>query len=387
MSTFGDLDFPHELSDRLAEDMQPKDGAQAHVYARVELTGPRAMGSKNPWAHARPAEEWARELVTSIVEAATFNTGGSRWTLLSGALLYHGTIAHDGDILSSWSGSPSFVDPSVLDENRRFMPPIKEGTGEALESLDHRFAERLAAQESSAVDAVAEVRWYEAARHRSDAAQRIALHVRAFERALPLAGNERWNDAVKRYFREFWALDVFDSILFNLATSSDFALRTHGIELAGIEEWVIHDGDRFSVALGTVLREAQQIERLLPAEFRLERRAARRAARWAANPTAVRDHISLLEQHFDILLNRALRQRNAVIHGVKTVPDVLASVDSFVARLAAYIVAQAVLGAGAGDELVEALERGRQSSRQVIWRLSQGHTPVEQVLYGPEDAD
>ena len=49
---------------------------------------------------------------------------------------------------------------------------------------------------------------------------RVVLHVRAFERALPRTGGEHWNDAVKRYFREFWALDSFASALFEIAHAS-----------------------------------------------------------------------------------------------------------------------------------------------------------------------
>ena len=66
-----------------------------------------------------------------------------------------------------------------------------------------------------------EVRWLEAARQQPDPAQRIVLHVRAFERALPTPGSERWNDAVKRYFREHWAIDRFEREIFNLASQAD----------------------------------------------------------------------------------------------------------------------------------------------------------------------
>jgi ActR/RegA family two-component response regulator len=95
----------------------------------------------------------------------------------------------------------------------------------------------------------------------------------------------------------------------------------------------------------------------------------------------------VLAQRFDLLLNRALRQRNAVVHGVQTVADVVMSVDAFVARLAGYVVAEAVHGAGAGEDLVEALERARDRSRRILFRLAHEESPVDRVLYGVEEEE
>jgi hypothetical protein len=386
MAQFPDAEFPAELDEHALEMLTPSDGAEAHVYARVELTGPRAAGARSPWADGRPPGPWARELVSAIVEAATFRMGGSNWKLLSGTLIYAGQISDTSGTFGNWGGSFGFTDPAVYEANRRFVAPLREGTGEALESLETRFAELLAENDSTANDAVAEVRWYEATRWQNDPAQRVVLHVRAFERSLPRAGGERWHDAVKRYFREFWALDSFDNELFELAHASELIIRRHAFDqLDRLEHWLVRDGERFTIALGTFLRAAASIVALVPREYRLERRALRQVVKFAADPRATRARVELLEHRFDILLARALRQRNAVVHGLKTVDDVVASVDGFVARVAAYVVAQAVYGAGVGEDLVEALERGRERSRRVLWRLSEGHAPVDRVLYGVDD--
>ena len=383
MGRIPEAEFPAELDDWALEQIKPHDEAGAFVYARVELVGPRAQGSRNPWAHGRPTHEWACELVSGIVEAATFRLGGSAWKLLSGVAVYSGTVSDASGTFGNWSGSWPFADPDVYERPGR---PLAEGTGEALESLEPRFAELLAEADETVRDAVREVRWYEAARQQADPAQRVVLHVRAFERALPTPGSERWNDAVKRYFREYWAIDRLEQEIFNLARQADWVVRHYRFdELERLEQWVVHEGERFTVFYAPFLRMAAQILPLIPQHYRLERRRLRQAVKWAADPAAARARIGEHEQRFDTLLDRALRQRNAVLHGVKTVPDVVASVDRFVARVAGYIVAQSVHGAGAGDDLVEAIERGRDHARRTLWRLDQGETPVAVVLFGVED--
>jgi hypothetical protein len=194
MAQFPDAEFPAELDEDALELIKPGDAAEAHVYARVEMVGPRAQGARNPWVHGRPPGEWARELVSSIVEAATFRIGGSSWKLLSGTLVYGGQVSDASGTFGNWGESFGFGDPDVLEENRRFTPPLYEGTGEALESLEPHFAELVAEGNAAAEDAVAEVRWYEATRRQRDPAQRVVFHVRAFERALPRTVNERWNE-------------------------------------------------------------------------------------------------------------------------------------------------------------------------------------------------
>ncbi len=385
MSQIPDAEFPAELDEHALEQIKPHGDAEHHVYARVELTGPRAQGTRNPWAHGRPSQEWARELVSAIVEAATFRLGGSAWKLLSGVAVYGGTVSDESGTFGDWGGSWGFVDPAFYENQPRGLP-LHEGTGEALDSLKPRFAELVAEGDPTALDAVGEVRWYETTRKQADPAQRIALHVRAFERALPMTGNERWNDAVKHYFSEFWTLDQFDIDLFELAHAAELAVRRHRFaELDHLEQWLIRDGLSFTISLGAFLRTAAKIEPLIPQTYRLERRRLRQAVKYAADPTATRDRLREFEQRFVILLDRALRQRNAVVHGVKTVPDVVGSVDRFVARIAGYVVAQSVEGAGTGEDLVEAIERGRARSRRTVWRLDKGETPVDRVLYGVDD--
>jgi hypothetical protein len=172
-------EFPAELDEDALTWLTPRDGADAHVYARVELSGPRAEDGRNPYFQGEPPEQWARDLVSGIVAAGTFRVGGSAWKLLSGAALYHGEIRDRSGSHANWSGSQSFDDPERLETVRSARHPLHEGTGEVLEELEPRVAERLAHRDPAAQEALAEVRWYESVRAQPDPAQRVVLHIRA----------------------------------------------------------------------------------------------------------------------------------------------------------------------------------------------------------------
>jgi hypothetical protein len=393
-------EFPAELDDRMTSymstgrpDATPEEQRDAvseehRVLARVELTGDRAAGDRNPWAHRVPPDRWARDLVVSIVEAASFGWGGSAWKLLEGCAVYHGDLTVGRESDPNWSGSLGFHDPDAFEQNRLWASgrgyPQHEPTGGALRDLSPAFAERAAAGDPAIRDAVAEARWYEAARNQTDAAQRIALHVRAFERMLPIGGNERWHDALSHYYRDIWTRATFDFHVRDVGYEADYALRQVDIALiAQLGEWVISTGPRMSALdarrfFGVV----DQIASLLPDEYRLLRRRLRDLAKCAANPDAARRRHEQLGTDFDTLLSRAVRQRNAVIHGIRTVPDVVATAEPLIAQLAAFLVARAIDEASLGRNLLESLEAARASARETLWRLGRGESPVIDVIYG-----
>ena len=382
-----EFDFPVEL-DKEAVKMwfDVNDHSEALVYARVEFAGPRAEPDRTPAVQGRPAESWARELVTAVVEAGTFRRGGSAWRLLDGASLYHGTITDGEETSGNWSGTMSFDDPRVYEEIRRFRNPLLEGTGEALEELDAQFADLVAEADPTAKRAIEEVRWYEAAGSQPDPAQRLVLQVRAFERALPVSEALYWNEAVSHYLRAFWALDEFNNEVFQLARATDRILIYAGVDRpATMEDWLIPEarGD-FTISLGTFLRQAKEIAPLVSKIHRIERRRVKTAGRWEKHPKQAGLRIEEWEQRFSHLLLRALRQRNATVHGTQTVPEVVATVDGFIARVAAIVVAQTVESTTGGATLMDALEKGRVESERTLWRLTQEDCPSSEILYRPE---
>lgn len=183
MDRYGaDVEFPAELDEVALEALTPSDTSEAHVYARVELSGPRAEPDRNPFAHFKPPQAWARDLVAGIVDAGTFQIGGTSWRLLDGVMVYHGLLGdHSGE---GWAGTAAFGEPEQ--SNWRPPPnPLRELTGKALDELPRGFAELLAEGNAKARDALAEVHWFEAARSQGDLAQRLVLFVRGFELALP----------------------------------------------------------------------------------------------------------------------------------------------------------------------------------------------------------
>jgi len=368
---FPGFERPVELDEHALRTWVVADDVPSPVYARVELTGPRANGERNPWAQHRPPIEWARDLVLAIVESATFRQGGSQWKLLTGGVSYHG--AEGG-----WSGS-GFHDPRVFEDNRLAMP-LREGTGEALEELPPEFAHMLAAREPLALSALQDVRTYEAARAQSDPAQRVALHVSAFERTLPIRHGEHWNDALAHYFRAWWAINEFDDALFYLAWNVDNVLRWTSVP-EDLPPLVQSSGDRVSVSTKALLENAEQIHKLLPRRRRQQRRRLKAAAAWAADPARALKRLEELQRRFDVLLKRALRQRNATIHGVATLPAVVTSVDGFIAQLAAVVTAQTVACAAEREEPPAALERARADARRTLHELAEGQQPVVDVFY------
>jgi hypothetical protein len=56
---------------------------------------------------------------------------------------------------------------------------------------------------------------------------------------------------------------------------------------------------------------------------------------------------------FDVLLNRAVRQRNAILHGRAFVPEVVASVEPFLGQLSGYLAYLAAKGIDMDKELEE----------------------------------
>jgi hypothetical protein len=374
-----DAEYPEEITDHVVDHelaVNPDFAPPKLVYARVELQGARATGDKNPWAQALPPLIWARDYVQSLVQAATFRQGGSTWRLLDGAVMHHD---HD-----SWSGSWPIHDPERFKPERDARDPLHEGTGDALEELPTSFADRLVEGAPDAKAAAREVQWHLAVARQDNPAQRIALFVRGFELALPIIGGERWHGAVKRYFRDFWALHRIGDELVRLASDTERAFNWTGQHelLKTLPQFIEHEGMRFTVGLKAFVEATLALLERLPPGRREEKRRLRRVVKWAADASLGFNEVDAKRQQFDVLLKRAIRQRNAVVHGVETVPAVVATAEPFVASLAATIVATAIEEASSGTPIHDALERGRIIEARRLWRLQHDKAPVASILFG-----
>ena len=117
-------------------------------------------------------------------------------------------------------------------------------------------------------------------------------------------------------------------------------------------------------------------------DARRHRRRLRDLARIAATRENARVRHEQLATEFDVLLNRAVRQRNAVIHGVHTIEAVVASVEPFIAQLAAWLVNDALEHAAEGTNLLDGLEADRAAARERFDRLARGEGgSVPELLY------
>jgi hypothetical protein len=376
-----DVEFPEELDDFVLERLTPSDSSQSHVYARVELCGPRAEPKRNPAAHSRQPEAWAKDLVSGIVDAGTFRIGGSTWRLLEGVMIYHGP---DSEPALSWEYPLAFDDPDRFDWEPS-AHPLKERTGKALEELPPRFAELLAEGSMGARDALAEVRWFETAQSQRKLAQRLVLFVRGFELTLPTRRAFPWAAATRHYMRDGWVLNSLASDVFELAWRAEYDLaRTPGKSLSGLEQWVARNGDEFTVTFAAFLRMIDQIEDRLEQHSQTGRKV-RAFARWIKDPAKTMSRLENRANLFDRLLARSVRQRNAVVHGVKTVSEVVASVEPFIGELAASLTAQAVLSAAEGETTLSALENQRVGARRRLWLLKDGKGSVDRVLFGGDE--
>jgi hypothetical protein len=157
--------------------------------------------------------------------------------------------------------------------------------------------------------------------------------------------------------------------------------------LSRMQQWIEHQPrERFQTHLAAVLANAAEIATALqsvPRHTWREQRALRAVARIQENPARARDCLTALAGHFDILLDRSRRQRNAIVHGIRTTPDVVATVDRFIAQLAVSIEAQNIYSAAIAEDRDAALKRDRAADSRfgTLERLKDAASPASDILY------
>jgi hypothetical protein len=368
-----DFERPAELADPFAEAHLSHLPDEPHVLVRIRV----------PPGRIADVAAHARNIASGLVDAAN---PASQWVLAEGAAMFS-----DG----GWWGTLGFADPAHSEATRRHVNSFDEGTGEALAALDERLVSRLAEGGEAAATAIAERRWEKAVTATADPAQRIALAMRTLERALPVArsADETLRDACERYLLDAWTFRALRDELFDAAY--------HGI-------WSLPRSDDAGSSLQWNLREAVLpstgelsfqfkvrpfIERVgdlvdaLP-ECTMERRMAAEAAESVDSPGEALRRLGELDGHFRRLLARAIRQRNAVVHGAATVPTVVMSCEPFLCRLGRYVVEQTILAVSEEEELLDRLEHARAAWLRQREALRRGAAPAEVLFAGSlrEDA-
>lgn len=345
-----------ELTDHVIDMYFKRVEAEHVVFARVELAGARAK--RPPDGRRVPPVAWARELASNLVEAAGFRHGGTEWVLLEGGCYFtaRGTDA----------GSSGLHDPRLQAERASANNPRYEPTGGRLRKLPTAFVDALAEAKPEAQDAAEAVRWHRQTSTLSNPNMRVALHVRRFEVQWSTGdpgGWQTWEMPLRHYLKDSWCRHEQNNALFRGGRVIDgyqhLADPRSGVAAAAAEVYESTGTMSFNINLKATMRLAPAVAGGFAAGT-LQRRLLKELARRTKDGKAAQGWWRDLREAFDMLLNRAVRQRNRVIHGREPVPAVIDSVDGFISGLSATLAAQAVISAGGGSGINDVLEKDRE---------------------------
>lgn len=318
------------------------------------------------------AAERVRQIASDLVRVARWST---EWRLMPG------TPVHVRSTHSGWFGTPIQEDDGL--PLNRFSPEF-EPTADALADLAEPLIDAVLSRRRPAHDAVMDVEWAQAVAAIPDAAQRIALGLRLIERGLARPTTDEWTAAVTRYLKCWWisdgALGRVSAAAHAITDTLDGPLPIEGV----VEPWrgrlMPRSGATgYGVRLDETLRALPEALEAMP-EGTMQHRVVAEVADRASGPETWLALYSELGQAFDVLLARAARQRNAVVHGADTVGATLASVDGFVAVLQAMVVRAELDAVAAGDELLTYLEGIRMRAERRRMRLKAGEA-LASVLF------
>jgi hypothetical protein len=358
------------IAARLLEDVDSEEQA---VLARVEVRSGRAG-----------AITWAREAVAGLLDTATLGEPRPGWKLESGHLLISGP---------SWSHL-RFRHPGSLrgiNFDRWVYRPDS-----SLARLDPRFMKSWESGDPAALEAIELARWERSLASSANQSFRVALGVRNLERVLPGErvpsggpGASHWVAVVSYYLKEIWCWETLrshlDEVRFHCVSaptesSSEKSLR----EMAHFYERlrVIHAEDE--VDRETLVEKAARLSELFrPGSSR--RRMLDAVARRTIDSSSTLEWLSGLGEEFDILLDRAARQRNAVVHGSPTVRSVITATLPFVAGLGTRVARAARDAAAMRDPLPIWLERERLRALGDTAALGAGAAPA--LVVGGQRSD
>ncbi len=353
---------PEELGDRWSELFLPESLPEREcVLVRVQLA-------------AGPLAGAAERATGLVLQALHMAYDRSQWKLMHGVAL-----VRDG----RWLGTRP---RSTLDwPHFPTMNVIEEPTSHRLETLDSEVLEALASADARALDVAADREWLANVAELADPAHRVALTVRLLERRLHTMRRERWAWAVEHYFADWWAEEQILDALVDAAevgigalpdrwdSSPQLTLRFRELMLP----W--SSGLSFRIRPAEIIRNAAELAAHLPPGS-FERRQIEEVVartRTAADAAAWLEEI---KRDFGLLIGRATRQRNAVLHGNDTLPEVVETVDPFLRRLASMLVDEHLAALASGRTLAEQLARVHKRARIRDERLAAGEEPAEILL-------
>jgi hypothetical protein len=327
--------------------------AEHRVYARMTLED--TMTAR---ARAR-----ARRVLHEMIDLAKSD---SDWVLLDGALSWRQT---------GWSGE-SYSAPKDTDTH-----PVHERTATELQRFETDFIQRWVESDPLVAEGVADALWAIAVERAPATSQRIMLALRTVERVLGQARETPHDNAAapaERFLRALWVNDTLSHEIRDAVFAAHSGVENNFgptdlknrllVMVTGPSSW--HDlfANFLSVA-------PDALAALTPGS--MAHRIVRDAVDVLTSPEKALTRLKELGQHFDRLLARSERQRNALVHGTGTTDAALRSVDMFVRVLANYAAGEALGSAEGRKQPLVALEQRRIQALEHRARLECGEAPLE----------
>jgi hypothetical protein len=323
-------------------------------------------------ASSESARERARDLARAAIELTGWE---SDWVLMDGA------AAHAG---SGWFGTMGFDDPRER-ASRNAGNPLLDPVADTLADVEDGLLQRLADGEATATALLADTRWRRAVARLPDAEHRVALVVALFERVLvPSAvGSDKWYGACARYFELLFA---FDDVEAQIRDAGEYGVHAVSRDPAARDDFLRFDraimehprGLSFRVRLDEVIRLAPTLRPHVP-DGSMEERMLAEVEQKTKDGPALAAWLDASRTRFARLLARAKRQRNAVAHGTRAVPGVLATIEPMLDHVAGRLIGAVHYCAIEQRDLITELERWRLVRLQKLDALAGGAPPQSLV--------
>ncbi len=326
------------------------------------------------------APEHARDLASTIVQIAVTS---SSWQLLDGCAFVRA---------GHWWGSPIGPRPEIPEN------PVYEPTGTFLADLDPDLVSGLIAQLPHVEELAADVKWAESVRRLPDGAQRAALSIRLLERRLPRAPEAQtgWGRTDGWLARAHWWLRAGCANRQLFRDLSDAAFegvhRIPGQHAANKELFLRYQALMLPSKGGLAFeyRSKEIMEGLgdLAGELlegSMEARIVTSAAAFFSDGPAAAERHEEHGRRFDILLRRAARVRNAVLHGNNTVPTVVESLQAILEQLTGPVISAQYHAIESAEEIRDILDHRRVLREAGLAALRDRASPKD-VLFVPTAA-
>jgi hypothetical protein len=215
------------------------------------------------------------------------------------------------------------------------------------------------------------------------------MSLRLVERILVPLRNERWTKPVLANVADWWAEAKMRDFVQDVAIGSvNYLRRDHafGQQSPWQERLTPNQGLGFATRLDETMRSAAELCDELDAGS-LQHREATLLAERVASAEAWTKALEDERRRFGVLLDRAARQRNAVVHGADTVPEVIASIADFVVQLRSMLVHAQLDAAKKGESVGAYLERMRLRLERAADRLARGIAPVDAIFKKSDEAE